>query len=56
MLVSYQWLRQFVDIPKGFTPQDVANRLTASTVEVEGISQQTEALALRWAHLLARSL
>jgi len=45
MLVSYKWLTQFVEIPKAFTPLDVANRLTASTVEVEGISQQTESLA-----------
>lgn len=45
MLVSYQWLRQFVDIPKAFTPLDVANRLTASTVEVESVSQQDESLA-----------
>lgn len=45
MLVSYKWLTEFVDIPKAFTPLDAVNRLTASTVEVEGISQQTESLA-----------
>ncbi|MFA5358365.1 MAG: phenylalanine--tRNA ligase subunit beta [Patescibacteria group bacterium] len=44
MLISLNWLKKFIDIPKGFTPQDLAAKLTMSTVEVEGIKKQGELL------------
>ncbi|MFA6533845.1 MAG: phenylalanine--tRNA ligase subunit beta [Patescibacteria group bacterium] len=40
MLVSLNWLKKFVEIPKGFTPEDLALKLTMATVEVEGIERQ----------------
>lgn len=43
MLISLNWLKKFVDIPKGFSPEDLASKLTMTTVEVEGV-QKTGAL------------
>jgi len=40
MLISYNWLRQFVDLPDSLAPEDVALKLTMSTVEVEGVQRQ----------------
>lgn len=37
MNVSYKWLKQHVDL-EGISPEEVANRLTFSGAEVEGIS------------------
>ena len=36
MKISKQWIKDFVDISK-ISPDDIAKRLTLSTVEVEGI-------------------
>ncbi|MBI5621881.1 phenylalanine--tRNA ligase subunit beta [Candidatus Falkowbacteria bacterium] len=44
MLVSLNWLKKFVDVPKGFSSQDLALKLTSATVEVEGITEQGELL------------
>ena len=40
MNVSYNWLKQFVNLPDSLTPEEVALKLTMSTVEVEGIEKQ----------------
>ena len=40
MLVSFSWLKQFVSLPDSVTPEEVANKLTMSTVEVEGVERQ----------------
>lgn len=37
MLVSLDWLKDFVEIPKDLDPKDLANELTLKTAEVEGI-------------------
>ena len=37
MLVSFNWLKQFVNLPDSVTPQEVAEHLNLSTVEVEGV-------------------
>ncbi|MDP3244699.1 MAG: phenylalanine--tRNA ligase subunit beta [bacterium] len=39
MLVSYNWLKQYVSLPASVTPEKVAHQLTMSTVEVEGIKK-----------------
>ncbi|MBU0596951.1 phenylalanine--tRNA ligase subunit beta [Patescibacteria group bacterium] len=44
MLVSYNWLKQHVDLPKKLTPEELALRLTMSTVEVEGVNNQAKDL------------
>ncbi len=43
MYISKQWLEQFVDIKK-VAPEEIAKRLTLSTVEVEGIKKLGEGL------------
>lgn len=42
MKISLNWLKQYVDIPKGLTPQELALKLTMSTVEVEEVIDQGE--------------
>ncbi len=44
MLVSFNWLKQFVKLPDSVTPEEVADRLIMSTVEVEGVKKQGENL------------
>ncbi|MEK7623272.1 MAG: phenylalanine--tRNA ligase subunit beta [Patescibacteria group bacterium] len=43
MLISKNWLQEFVDISK-IAPQEIAKRLTLSTVEVEGVKVFGEGL------------
>ena len=40
MLVSYNWLKYYVDLPDSLTPEELALNLTLSTVEVEGVETQ----------------
>lgn len=40
MLISYNWLNEFIKLPKTATPEDVAARFTAHTVEVESVQSQ----------------
>ncbi len=44
MRISYQWLRQFVQLPDSFSPLEVAERLKLATVEVEGVEEQGKSL------------
>lgn len=44
MLISYNWLKQYVSLPDTVSADDVAARLKASTVEVEGVKKQGELL------------
>lgn len=44
MLVSYNWLKQYVDLPDSLTPEELALKLTMSVVEVEGIRKIGESL------------
>lgn len=44
MHISYQWLQDFLKIPAKVGAAEVAERLTAHTVEVEGIAQQADSL------------
>ncbi len=44
MKVSYQWLKQYVDLPDSLTPEELALKLTMSTVEVEKVEKQGENL------------
>lgn len=37
MLISKNWLQKFVDLPKNLTPQELSEKLTLSSVEVEGV-------------------
>ena len=40
MLISFNWLKKFVKLADSVTPEEVAQKLTMSTVEVEGIIKQ----------------
>ncbi len=40
MKVSLNWLKEFIDVPETVTAQEIAQALTLSTVEVEGIIEQ----------------
>ncbi len=37
MLISLNWLKDFVDVPPDLNPQDLALRFTLTTAEVEGV-------------------
>jgi len=37
MLVSLNWLRDFVDLPAGIDPRELATQFTITTAEVEGV-------------------
>jgi phenylalanyl-tRNA synthetase beta chain len=39
MLISLNWLRDFVELPEDLTARDLADRLTMVTAEVEGVQQ-----------------
>lgn len=42
MNLSLNWLKEYVDIPKTVSPEELAKTLTMHTVEVEGIVKQAE--------------
>ena len=42
MIVSYNWLKEYVDIE--LTPQDLGDRLTMSGTEVEGLRHLGEGI------------
>ena len=44
MKVSFNWLKQYIEFPQNTTPEELANRLTMSTVEVEGMKTQGDTL------------
>lgn len=37
MLISLNWLKKYIDLPKGLTPQELGDKLTLHTAEVEEI-------------------
>ncbi|MCK6456755.1 MAG: phenylalanine--tRNA ligase subunit beta [Phycisphaerae bacterium] len=41
MLISRNWLREFVDLPAGLDPRELAERFTITTAEIEGIEHVT---------------
>ncbi len=44
MLISYNWIKQYVDLPDSLTPEELALKLTMSTVEVDGVEHQGKLL------------
>jgi len=44
MLISYNWLKNYVNLPASISAREVADKLMASTVEVEGLQDQGELL------------
>src|SRR3989344_3653261 len=44
MLVSFNWLKQYVKLTDAVTPEEVASKLTMSTVEVEGVKHPASTL------------
>ena len=44
MYVSLDWLKDFAQIPKGITPEKLAEDLTLKTAEVEGVSKGNDLL------------
>ncbi|MDP2586737.1 MAG: phenylalanine--tRNA ligase subunit beta [Candidatus Komeilibacteria bacterium] len=45
MKISLNWLKEYIDLPKGVTPQELALKLTMATVEVEEVIEQRAAFA-----------
>lgn len=39
MLISFNWLKQYLQLPNGVTPEQVAEKLKLSTVEVEKVER-----------------
>ncbi|MFH1789754.1 MAG: phenylalanine--tRNA ligase subunit beta [bacterium] len=44
MLVSFNWIKQYVDLPDSITAEEVADRLTMGVVEVESINNMGASL------------
>jgi len=44
MYVSLNWLKDFVDLPTGVSPEELAKTLTVKTAETEGVSKGNELL------------
>lgn len=42
MLLSKEWLKEFITFPKDLSDQEIAKRLSLATVEVEGIKSETK--------------
>ncbi len=42
MLISYKWLKQYVDLPDSLSPAELGLALTMTTVEVEGVEYQAK--------------
>ena len=42
MLISLDWLKEFVEIPKSLDPKDLGNMLTLKTAEVEKVVSEAE--------------
>jgi len=42
MKLSLNWLKEYVDLPDGLTPEKIAHDLTMKTVEVEGIESLSD--------------
>ena len=38
MLLSLNLLKKYIDLPQGVTPQEIGEKLTMATVEVESVS------------------
>ena len=54
MLVSLNWIRDFVDLPTDLDPRALAEKFTVTTAEVEGIEQITcDAVGLVAAEILS---
>lgn len=43
MLISLNWLKEFVDIPKNLDPKDLATELTIKTAEVDSVINEADA-------------
>ncbi|MCG2695434.1 hypothetical protein L6248_00675 [Candidatus Parcubacteria bacterium] len=42
MYLSLNWLKDFVNIPKSITPEELGLRLTMHTVEIDGVEKQAD--------------
>ncbi|HAM88709.1 MAG: Phenylalanine-tRNA ligase beta subunit [Candidatus Falkowbacteria bacterium GW2011_GWC2_38_22] len=42
MYLSLNWLKDYIDLPKSITPDELGNRLTLSTVEIDSVEKQEE--------------
>lgn len=45
MFLSLNWLKDFVDIPKSLSPEELGLKLTLHTVEVDGVEKQADKFA-----------
>jgi len=42
MYLSLNWLKDFVDIPKKITPEELGLKLTMHTVEIDSVQKQSD--------------
>ncbi|MEA3398624.1 MAG: phenylalanine--tRNA ligase subunit beta [Patescibacteria group bacterium] len=42
MYLSLDWLKDYVDIPRSITPEELGSRLTMHTVEIDSVKKQAE--------------
>ncbi|MDO8260470.1 MAG: phenylalanine--tRNA ligase subunit beta, partial [Candidatus Magasanikbacteria bacterium] len=45
MYLSLDWLKDFVEIPKNISPDELGSRLTLHTVEIDGVEKQADKFA-----------
>jgi len=56
MLVSFNWLKQFVNLPDSTSAEEVARKLTMSAVEVEEVRKLGENLEGRQSFHVTHSI
>ena len=44
MFLSLKWLKDYVEIPKGLSPEELGEKLTLHTVEIDGVEDQAKNL------------
>ena len=42
MLISLNWLKDFIDIPRSISPEELGTKLTLHTVEIDSVESQAE--------------
>ena len=42
MYLSLDWLKDYVDFPKSLSPEDLGDKLTMHTVEIDSVEKQAD--------------
>ena len=56
MFISLNWLKDFIEIPKSITSEELGLRLTMHTVEIDGVEKQADVIGQPRHYWLAGAL